>query len=859
LNYRFKMLLITVAGLVISACNGNGLDKFEHQRMALGAEGIDALVSLPISVISASDLMAARLRDLNAIQQAGVEAILKTASEEEATDLYMLEKAKGQPLDAIGIGFDRRGNVRYLSGGPLGLLVEASGATTMERAQFFLNTWPELFQSNKIHVEITSTEAEDSSTVQFRQLIDGLPVFNSDIVLRVDPATLRIRSYAGSIVPDALIPEVTPVLTLSDAQVLASNWGLSSNIDDIELGIADPQLISEGEGDPELAWRIPVSGEDGLPYTSFISAHSGNEIARIKQFNNVEEKNIYYISTKQCGPTDCVCSQLSSGTTEEVCELGTDIWEYYDNIFDRDGWDDEHSSQYHDISLLSDNYSPLNGASWSLGLHAISFGPDAVCTDVMGHEFAHAIISDEVFLPNNYINEGLADIMGEFFSQNRGTTDWAMFTGSPFCNFGLRNLASPTSWTDPYDSQEYPDHWSNCWLGGTSPAHFNATILGKSAHLLGRPSTEGSITHWGRSVQGVGPGTAEQIYYHAITDVLTASADLTEVRMSAIDAAEAEFPGNNTVIQAAKTSMDAVGIWTPDYYSGITSDHTVRSTSFYVNSNQRRYSLWKLNGYTSLKLRYNTCEPCVANCRNSVTTTVGYTTVSPGLADVGGKLHFVWKDNSSKTIKWRYVDSSGAMSTTTSLPYLTESGVDAARVGTKLFVFWKTVGSGEKTLAGAYWYNNQWTSLGALPTGTVSAYGPGVTGDPSGNLWLSYVKSVGGVNRVVIRKRSSRGTWSSEVVLFDSLASQQPTAEYYRGRVHFAAESTAGLTDDIGYASCEMPCSSGTDYTRWVIQDGGGGYNVSLSAGNENDSPLFMLYQPVTISTDTYCRNKNSE
>lgn len=857
---NLKTMTVAVAWLLTAACSEEVPGDSEPQKMALEAEVGDVVDSLPPSMTPPGVLMAKRLRDLNSIQRAGSEAVLGNAGEAAVAELFMMAEAMGQPLDTVGVGFDRRGNVRYLNGGPLGLFVELSGSTTAERAQSFLGSWSELYQSKELQLEVASVEDENSGTVRLRQIASGYTVFGSGVVVQVDPMTSRIKSIAGVILPDAVVPSTPPVLMAGEALDLATSWGLLPASEDAELGIADPLVLTGQLGNPELAWRIQAAGEDGLPYLSYVSAHTGEEVVRIKQVNEAEEKNVYYISQYLCGPTDCVCSQLTQGTSEEVCELGSDIWQYYDDAFGRDGWDDDPLSQDHDITLLSDNYSSAYGAAWLWGMQAIQFGSEALCTDVMGHEFTHAIVDDELEMEeSNYIDEGLADIMGEFFSQYMGTTDWAMYTGSPSCDYPIRNLASPGSWTDPLDGVAYPDHWSNCWMEATRPSHHNATILGKTAHLLGRPSAEGSTTHWGRTVQGVGRATAEQIYYHSITDFLSASADLTEVRMSAIDAAEAEFPGNTTVIQATKASMDAVGIWTPDYDFGINSDTAVRSTTFSVSGIQRRYYLWKLAGATDLKLRYNTCEACEPNCRNNVTTTIGDTTNSPGLASVGRKLHFVWKDRTSSAIKWRYVDDYGAMSSTTTLAYTTDSDIDAARVGTRFFVFWKPVGSGEQLLAGAYWYNSQWTSLGTLPAGTVSAHGPAVTGDSSGNLWLVYVKSVGGEDRVVARKRSSGGSWGSEIVFSGSLATQQPTAEYYRDRVHIAAENMVDSAYDIGYTSCEMPCSSGSDFTRWVIQDGGAAHHVSLTAGNDSDSPLFMMYRPITQATDIYCRSKNSE
>jgi hypothetical protein len=128
-------------------------------------------------------------------------------------------------------------------------------------------------------------------------------------------------------------------------------------------------------------------------------------------------------------------------------------------------------------------------------------------------------------------------------------------------------------------------------------------------------------------------------------------------------------------------------------------------------------------------------------------------------------------------------------------------------------------------------------------------------------LWLAYQKVVNGTHRVVVRRRSSAGAWGSEIVLGDSRITQQPTLAFYRGRIHVAANYTPASQSEreIGYASCSLPCSDPSYFTRWVIQEGGGSYNISFAIGDTSAADLFLLHRPVNSASDIYWRSKDSE
>ena len=109
--------------------------------------------------------------------------------------------------------------------------------------------------------------------------------------------------------------------------------------------------------------------------------------------------------------------------------------------------------------------------------------------DVAGHEFTHAITSNESRLEyygeSGAINEALSDIFGTAIEKyvNNGTFNWEIGeqTGTT-----LRSMKDPTTVASPYGIP-YPDDYRKFNdLNGEDKAgvHFNSSIINKVAYLI---------------------------------------------------------------------------------------------------------------------------------------------------------------------------------------------------------------------------------------------------------------------------------------------------------------------------------------------------------------------------------------
>jgi Zn-dependent metalloprotease len=167
-----------------------------------------------------------------------------------------------------------------------------------------------------------------------------------------------------------------------------------------------------------------------------------------------------------------------------------------------------------------------------------TFGDFTTALDVAGHEQTHGVVAYTAKLlgmrESGALNEAFADFFGKMIANDN---DWAIgrkLFKNPAQAKGVRDLANPGNLTfcatvgadgrcaqrRPFPStiaQKMPQSATcdgsndNCWV------HINSTIQGHASYLV---------------VQAIGAQKAEQLYYAALTHVLTAKDDLTTAARS---------------------------------------------------------------------------------------------------------------------------------------------------------------------------------------------------------------------------------------------------------------------------------------------------------------------------------------
>lgn len=257
------------------------------------------------------------------------------------------------------------------------------------------------------------------------------------------------------------------------------------------------------------------------------------------------------------------------------------INKYYQNSIKRNSLDGKGMSLTSSVHIGSKwNNAAWNGKQMLYGDgDGITLGSLSGGLDVTGHEMTHGVISNTANLTykneSGAINESLADIFGQLAQaytdyKTIDTTDpnWEMgediYTPNIPGDGGLRSLSDPGSKrisTTYMPSGYYPDTYEERYLGtlDNGGVHINSGINNKAAYLIAKGGTNNGYT-----IKGLGNGTAQAIYYRALTKYLTPSSGFKEMREAAIQATRDSYPDKNGApspqTQAVMDAYSSVGV-----------------------------------------------------------------------------------------------------------------------------------------------------------------------------------------------------------------------------------------------------------------------------------------------------------
>lgn len=560
-------------------------------------------------------------------------------------------------------------------------------------------------------------------------------------------------------------------------------------------------------------------------------------------FERVEQEEIYFMnSTWPPGPppghyTDyqLVYSNPPStwigswpGTTY-FGALGT-AWTswYWTNFYGRDGWDDNPSTSW-PLATITD--LPPGNAFWYppslaaaiLGLEGtISIGSSHACTDVLAHEWGHAMMFDELGLPisgpiseHDALDEAFSDMHGEYVEDAQyGTHDW--YVGSGGSCSPIRRMSAPEA-NCGTGCNPGPQHYSN--YGGINPTDIEyggAMIADYAAFLAGREPSEGPITTAGLTVTGLGIDVLSDFTYSIVRNRLARTDGFADLASHWKNEAAARWPTSSADYQNMVRAIDAVGLWTG---SALTSGpHTLDRMAFadtVISGQSRTYVFYRSDatsgaGQNRLHYRYRTC-PVFANstCVWSAEQVASWTLGAPAAAQYGSDVWLFHRYDLDTSLRARRLSAGGTWTSET-LPGApqSETGVAAANFAGSLHVFYRP--PGVSTIHYLRRTGSTWTGPINLSSSTAdSAPTATVVGD---RLYLVYRRG-SGTGNLFYRSMSSSFVWNGESVILNQAGYQvgpaegDPTTTSFRGRLHVAARDSNG---DIRYSSF---CPTGTGCT----------------------------------------------
>ncbi len=701
------------------------------------------------------------------------------------------------------VSFNEAGEIRSLSN-PDGL-TEFTGSASDSADSMLRQFGPAVGVDDSISLQRVSTNVGrdgDRSRVTLQQHVAGLPVMGRGARLRFSDT--HLIGIDSSVNPDLVIDE--PRLDARDAVHRAE---LARNSDELRLVVVDPERADVNADAPFAAW-LGAGDEGGV----LVDATSGERYelapthARDLQvwWGDQEPAPIDWTLIVDLDPFFFYGSWPSNSYSAYL--YTNDAYTYLDQQFGRDGWDDDPSSACHRMMTVTD-YPWSSGptqAGWVARLFCLSpmseaqvlFGTNAICADVVMHEYTHAIVQAEITPllatwsagQQGAMNEALADIFSQLKEEWSSNSDWIMGTAGS-CTSPYRDIANPESPSCP-TCQTGPAHLSNYNHWGAE-THRNGLILGHGAYLLARSSSAPAINHAGVSTQGIGPDDTGDIYYRYIQTAASSSDMFHDFAAKMAEESDALFSGDWRHDRTVR-AVGSTGLFFGSYVSATSSDvdaGAAELATFQVGATNRTYAFYKappVSNGDPLRYRYRTCALNDSSCSWNSETHLSWAGAAPSAVEYGGQLYVFAKYDLNNSIRFKRLNSSGVWSGTITVPTATtDSAVSATVFGSNLYLFYKEVGAGQQQIRYMTYNGSSWSGPFTISSGARSEDGPAA--EAVGSFLYVFYREGTGTRNLKYRTWSVLFGWSGESThSTQDFAITDPRVMYEGGRIHVVGE-----------------------------------------------------------------------
>lgn len=830
------------------------------------------------------------LKHLSDTHEHSAQTALNAMPESEREKKYLMAESMGIPIDKLVFNFSYRGYLRGISGIDVAIPTSMDSRMLSEDcALLFIEQYKDLFGIRSPREELTvrkkKMDSSGQNVVYFDQKIDGLPIFGNSLLVRLTQDN-ELSGLDGLLLPSAAYSfDATSVVLMEDAiQIAESNeipFELTGD-SSATLGVFDPEVFLDSQEDPSLAWKVVVHTEGPHEWAYFIDAADGSILLIYDEIRRDYPFEVYWTNNTTNMPGTLIYRNSpyyyygsTPGTSYEIF-LGA-YWtrKYYMDRHDRDGYDDGQAiPAYHRQSTTSDydQASPPNDANafWHTGILRAGFGSNAACNDIVGHEITHGVDQFEANLNYSGQSGALCEAFSDFFGEliekySMGTADWMQGTPSPYTTcFPIRKLSDPEN--PPTCPPGYggmchysSSHWNNYDASYESEfPHYNMGIGTKSGWLLGREPSQGAATFAGVTVTGIGEQKAGSVWYDVLCNRLSSSSKYTQFRTAIEQSAWTIL--NSSDAQQADRSVRAVGIWTGDVQEGgFDTDYPLSISNFTVSGQSRKYIFYREPVGTNPRLfyRYRTC-PLYQGCGWTSASQLSYTAKGPTSVVFNNYLWVFYKYDLNNNIYIHRMDGSGNWNSFSWSPIstpTTDASPFAIVAYNKIFVFYKSVGSGTRRVYYVTWStSNGWE--GPFETPIFSTSGPVVADLYYG--WLHVFYEYGSTGQNLRYRWYYLGTWSDEYYHGSTVGS--PALAVFKNRLHVATRASDNSIYYTSYCDDGVGCTYRPDeWTLWVKQDGGARNFLTLIP---DDGPyggsLYMFLRGKT-SNLLYWRSKDSE
>jgi Zn-dependent metalloprotease len=490
----------------------------------------------------------------------------------------------------------------------------ASEAAVVLQSRAFLRENAGLLRIENPAEEFALTKIERDpyglAHVRFRQTYHGLEVWGRDVIVHVDARGV-VESFNGRYLP-------TPTLSLQEAVLSQSQ---AEQIAQRDLGAARGAafgresrklLYVDAKNAAHLAWLVNLRADLEANWYFFIDATSGEILHRynhvmhdgpvpgtgVDLLNNSRNLNLYQIGSQfylidaskpmfnaagssfpDKGVGVIYTFDARNGEGEQLYYVtstnanawnappavsaaanGALVYNYYSQIHGRNAIDGAGSS----MNLAVNFKQNYNNAFWN-GQFVVfgngdgnSFSDLAAALDVTAHEMSHGVVENTANLvyenQPGALNESFADVFGVLFEfwVEGDAGDWLIgedVTTPDTPGDALRDMEDPASnrvafGKQPTKMSEF-QNLPNTAQGDHGGVHINSGIPNRAFYLY---------------ATAVGRTAAEKVYYQALSNYLTRSAQFIDCRLAVIKAAEDIYGAGSAQATAGGQAFDAVEI-----------------------------------------------------------------------------------------------------------------------------------------------------------------------------------------------------------------------------------------------------------------------------------------------------------
>ena len=446
--------------------------------------------------------------------------------------------------------------------------------------------------SAEFTVTSVETQPKGDTVLRLSQKLGDLDVWPGQITANVSEAgylTVITGAYAPT--PEGI--KTTPAITTEQAQAAALQH---ANEDNSSLSVNQPPILkifADKGRVPELSYEVQVEGANRHERV-FISALTGDVLLSVSEictgattgtgtdtrgysrslnvYSDGAPVKYYLLDTSKpmfnastfngyIGIFNAAnalnisfSTQLNSGYDPEGVGASFNmgkVYDFYKNVFGRNSYDNNGASIMSVIRQANPDGSPMENAYWDGSKMAFGTADRyTAATDVVGHEFTHAVVtatSDLIYKnESGALNESFADVFGEAIERVvYGSNDWLM--GS-FLSVGgpIRSMQNPQIYGDPSKMSEFLRTEADD--GGV---HSNSGIPNKAFYLLAE----------GLGTGGIGFDSARNIFYRALVTKLNPNSDFIALREACILSAEEIHGVGTTQVTKVRAAFDAVEIF----------------------------------------------------------------------------------------------------------------------------------------------------------------------------------------------------------------------------------------------------------------------------------------------------------